>query len=63
MTYEIEVPSEITTPCYIGLVHDNPKSAKESLQELQNLFPQRKFRILRDGTPLQSGELDSDLGS
>src|SRR5438270_908247 len=44
MIYDIEVPSEITAPSDIELVHDNPKAAGQCLQELQILFPQCKFR-------------------
>jgi hypothetical protein len=63
MMYEIAVPAGIKTPPDFELVHDNPKSANENLQELQSLFPQTKFYILRDGTPLRLDQLDADIES
>jgi hypothetical protein len=63
MFYEIKVPAGAIAPPDLELIHDNPKAAKETLQELHICCARTDFTVLRDGVSLNDEQLDAEIRS
>jgi hypothetical protein len=63
MFYEITVPAGATIPPGVNLIHDNPTSARETLQDLYMFCGRADFAVLRNGVKLSDEELGADIES
>jgi hypothetical protein len=61
MIYEILLPSGIKPSPDHELIHDNPISAKEMVDELHATHTRAKFSVLRDGLALSPDESDGHV--